>query len=107
MPSKGRQRASRQAQLRNRKRKSPKSQVVDSRVGENSEPQVVKDATTGVEEKVSQSSAKSVRQVAKTAPSASSTLAYGYLGGEIKRIGVSAAIIVALLVALSFTAIAA
>jgi len=38
MPSKGKQRASRQAQLRNRKRKSSKSQVVDSRTATTSSP---------------------------------------------------------------------
>ena len=36
MPSKGKQRASRQAQIRNKRRKPAKSQVVDSRVTQNS-----------------------------------------------------------------------
>lgn len=106
MPSKGNQRASRQAQLRNRKRKSAKSHVVDSRVTENPRVELEVDTTNQVRQEVTKSQTKTVQQKTNTNVSTSNVLTYEYLGGEIKRIGIAAAVIVALLIALSFSSIA-
>ena len=107
MPSKGKQRASRQAQLRNRKRKSAKSQVVDSRTTTTSSPPP--QSVSGVEqiEPVRRNAeSDAVRRVPTTAQTGASALRYEYLGSEVKRIAIVAAIIVVLLVALSFSPVA-
>jgi len=108
MPSKGKQRASRQAQLRNRKRKSAKSQVVDSRTTTTaaSDPKT-ESVLEPVEQLSSNTESKPVRRVPTTAQAGVSTLRYEYLGSEVKRIAIVAAIIVVLLVALSFSSITA
>ena len=105
MPSKGKQRASRQAQLRNKRRKSPKSQVVDSRVTQNSSPPAQVDSAIEIEPIGSTSQTKPTLIAGRPAQVGTNVLRYEYLGSEIKRIFVAAAVIVILLVALSFTSI--
>ena len=108
MPSKGKQRASRQAQLRNRKRKSAKSQVVDSRTDITSSPASQSGSSVEQVEPVgTNAEPKIVRRVPTTAQAGVSALRYEYLGSEVKRIAIVAAIIVVLLVALSFSPITA
>jgi len=108
MPSKGKQRASRQAQLRNKRRKSSKSQVVDSRVTQNSSPSAQVDSAIEIEPIVATSKRKPIPQsTGRPAQAGTNVLRYEYLGSEIKRISVAAAVIVILLVALSFTSITA
>ena len=108
MPSKGKQRASRQAQLRNKRRKSSKSQVVDSRVTQNSSSSAQVDSAIEIEPIVSTSETKQIRQnTGRPAQVGTNVLRYEYLGSEIKRISVVAAVIVILLVALSFSPITA
>ena len=107
MPSKGKQRASRQAQLRNKRRKSAKSQVVDSRVTQNSSPSGPGDSAIEIEPIGSTSETKPTLIADRPAPVGTNVLRYEYLGSEIKRISVAAAVIVILLVALSFTSITA
>ena len=107
MPSKGKQRASRQAQLRNKRRKSAKSQVVDSRVTQNSSPSAQVDSAIEIEPIGSTSKTKPTLIAGRPAQFGTNVLRYEYLGSEIKRIAVAAAVIVILLVALSFTSITA
>ena len=108
MPSKGKQRASRQAQLRNKRRKSSKSQVVDSRVTQNSSSSAQVDSAIEIEPIVSTSETKQIRQnTGRPDQVGTNVLRYEYLGSEIKRISVAAAVIVILLVALSFSPITA
>jgi len=107
MPSKGKQRASRQAQLRNKRRKSAKSQVVDSRVTQNSSPSAQVDSAIEIEPIGSTSETKPTLIAGRPAQFGTNVLRYEYLGSEIKRIAVAAAVIVILLVALSFSPITA
>lgn len=107
MPSKGKQRASRQAQLRNKRRKSAKSQVVDSRVTQNSSPSAQVDSAIEIEPIGSTSQTKPTLIAGRSAQVGTNVLRYEYLGSEIKRIAVAAAVIVILLVTLSFTSITA
>ncbi len=108
MPSKGKQRASRQAQLRNRKRKSAKSQVVDSRTAITTSPAAQPESGSVLEEQPGTPlGSKPVRQASTTVQGGVGALRYEYLGSEVKRIAIVAAIIVLVLVALSFTAITA
>ena len=107
MPSKGKQRASRQAQLRNKRRKSAKSQVVDSRVTQNSSPSAQVDSAIEIEPIGSTSETKPTLIAGRPAQFGTIVLRYEYLGSEIKRIAVAAAVIVILLVTLSFTSITA
>ena len=107
MPSKGKQRASRQAQLRNKRRKSAKSQVVDSRVTQNSSPSAQVDSAIEIEPIGSTSQTKPTLIAGRPAQGGTNLLRYEYLGSEIKRIFVAAAVIVILLVTLSFTSITA
>ena len=107
MPSKGKQRASRQAQLRNKRRKSVKSQVVDSRVTQNSSPSAQVDSAIEIEPIGSTSETKPTLIAGRPAQVGTNVLRYEYLGSEIKRIAVAAAVIVILLVTLSFTSITA
>ena len=108
MPSKGKQRASRQAQLRNRKRKSAKSQVVDSRTEITTSPAVQPESDSiSLEQPGTNLESKPVRQVSTTVQGGVGALRYEYLGSEVKRIAIVAAIIVLVLVALSFTSITA
>ena len=107
MPSKGKQRASRQAQLRNKRRKSAKSQVVDSRVTQNSSPSAQVDSAIEIEPIGSTSETKPTLIAGRPAQFGTNVLRYEYLGSEIKRISVAAAFIVILLVALSFSPITA
>ena len=108
MPSKGKQRASRQAQLRNRKRKSAKSQVVDSRTAITTSPAAQPESGSVQEEQPGTPlGSKPVRQASTTVQGGVGSLRYEYLGSEVKRIAIVAAIIVLVLVALSFTAITA
>ena len=107
MPSKGKQRASRQAQLRNKRRKSAKSQVVDSRVTQNTSPSAQVDSAIEIEPIGSTSETKPTLIAGRPAQFGTNVLRYEYLGSEIKRISIAAAVIVTLLVALSFTSITA
>ncbi|HBR64872.1 MAG TPA: hypothetical protein DEA18_03635, partial [Dehalococcoidia bacterium] len=101
------QRASRQAQLRNKRRKSAKSQVVDSRVTQNSSPSAQVDSAIEIEPIGSTSETKPTLIAGRPAQFGTNVLRYEYLGSEIKRIAVAAAVIVILLVTLSFTSITA
>ena len=107
MPCKVKQRASRQAQLRNKRRKSAKSQVVDSRVTQNSSPSAQVDSAIEIEPIGSTSETKPTLIAGRPAQFGTNVLRYEYLGSEIKRIAVAAAVIVILLVTLSFTSITA
>ena len=107
MPSKGKQRASRQAQLRNKRRKSAKSQVVDSRVTQNSSPSAQVDSAIEIEPIGSTSETQPTLIAGRPAQFGTNVLRYEYIGSEIKRIAVAAAVIVILLVTLSFTSITA
>jgi len=108
MPSKGKQRASRQAQLRNKKRKSTKSQVVDSRTEITTLPasQPESGSAAGEQPRTNLES-KPVRQAPAAVQTSVGALRYEYLGSEVKRIAIVAAIIVLVFVALSFTSITA
>ena len=99
MPSKGRQRASRQAQLKNRKRKTSKnSNVFDSRdkVEESGAPSSRKDNVI--------ETTPTPRQTAGR-PTLSGTLEYTHLSGELKQIGIMALLIVIIMAALTFSPI--
>ena len=103
MPSKGKQRASRQAQLRSR-RKRGKSQVVDSR-RDQSEPQnIVLDNNSPSSSISTHSPVKNAGPNirATPAPSHSTTLSYPYLGSELKRIAIVSGIVVVALLGFSF-----
>lgn len=107
MPSKGNRAASRQANLRRKKRRG-KGAAQSFEVGpteskralvdvENSETPASPNPATGVLEPTSaRPSRPSRRYETETVPR------YEYLGGELKRIGFTTSIIVGLLVALSF-----
>ena len=107
MPIKGKQRASRPAHIRNKRRKSAKSQVVDSRVTQNSSPSAQVDSAIEIEPIGSTSETKPTLIAGRPAQFGTNVLRYEYLGSEIKRIAVAAAVIVILLVTLSFTSITA
>ena len=99
MPSKGRQRASRQAQLKNRKRKTSKnSNVFDSRdkVEESSAPSSRKDNVIETTPTPRQTTGR---------PTLSGTLEYTHLSGELKQIGIMALLIVIIMAALTFSPI--
>ena len=99
MPSKGRQRASRQAQLKNRKRKTSKnSNVFDSRdkVEESRTPSSQKDNAVETTPVPRQSTGR---------PALSGTLEYTHLPGELKQIGIMALLIVIIMAALTFSPI--
>ena len=103
MPSKGRQRASRQAQLKNRKRKTSKnSNVFDSRgkVEENRTPSVQNDS--GLEPTLTP---RQTPQRPTTRPTGSGTLEYTHLSGELRQIGIVALLIIIIITALTFTPI--
>jgi len=103
MPSKGRQRASRQSQLKSRKRKTSKnSNVFDSR-------------DTITESKVSANPDNSPtkespisKQTATQTPTRSikgGTLSYEHLSAELRQIGIVASLIVAIILVISFSPI--
>ncbi len=103
MPSKGKQRASRQAQLRSR-RKRGKSQVVDSR-RDQSEPQIIvldnnSPSCCSITPSPVKNPGSNIR--ATPAPSHSTTLSYPYLGSELKRIAIVSGIVVLALLGFSF-----
>ena len=103
MPSKGRQRASRQAQLKNRKRKTSKnSNVFDSRdkVEESSAPSSRKDNVI----ETTPTPTPTPRQTTGR-PTLSGTLEYTHLSGELKQIGIMALLIVIIMAALTFSPI--
>ena len=103
MPSKGRQRASRQAQLKNRKRKTSKnSNVFDSRsnIEENRTPSVQNDS--GLE---TNPAPRQTTQRPTTRPTVSGTLEYTHLSGELRQIGIVALLIIIIITALTFSPI--
>ena len=103
MPSKGKQRATRQAQLRSR-RKRGKSHVVDSR-RDHSEPQnIVLDNNSHSSSSITPSPVKNAgpNLRATPAPSHSTTLSYPYLGSELNRIAIVSGIVVVALLGFSF-----
>ncbi len=103
MPSKGRQRASRQAQLKNRKRKTSKnSNVFDSRgkVEENRTPSVQNDS--GLE---TTPTLRQTPQRPTTRSTGSGTLEYTHLSGELRQIGIVALLIIIIITALTFSPI--
>ncbi len=109
MPSKGNRAASRQAKLRQKKRRgkgadqafdvgpaeSKRALAEAEGVGTPEKPSPAP-STLGPAPATPRPSRRARRAEAETAPR------YGYLGGELKRIGVTTSIIVVLLVALSF-----
>ena len=103
MPSKGRQRASRQAQLKNRKRKTSKnSNVFDSRgkVEENRTPSVQNDSGWETTPTLRQTP-----QRPTTRSTGSGTLEYTHLSGELRQIGIVALLIIIIITALTFSPI--
>ena len=105
MPSKGRQRASRQAQLKNRKRKTSKNaNVFDSRDNVKDNENVSVDNNDGIEAvQVTRQTNPKPRPV--TRATASGTLEYVHLAGELKQIGIVALIIIVIIAALTFSPI--
>ncbi|MAP37542.1 MAG: hypothetical protein CL698_07830 [Chloroflexi bacterium] len=101
MPSKGKQRASRQAQLRS-KRKRSRSHVVDSR-RDHSEPRNTTTEDTSFSADTTPAS-PTRRPEPETRATASSPAAlnYPYLGSELKRIAIVSGIVVIALVGFSF-----
>ena len=102
MPSKGRQRASRQAQLKNRKRKTSKnSNVFDSRsnIEENRTPS---ENDSGLE---TNPAPRQTTQRPTTRPTVSGTLEYTHLSGELRQIGIVALLIIIIITALTFSPI--
>ena len=101
MPSKGKQRASRQAQLRS-KRKRCRSHVVDSR-RDHSEPRNTTTEDTSFSADTTPAS-PTRRPEPETRATASSPAAlnYPYLGSELKRIAIVSGIVVIALVGFSF-----
>ena len=102
MPSKGKQRASRQAQLRNKRRKG-RTQVVDSRresTLESDSEEVITPVKSASVTLPKQTNTPKRAHVTSTTPG--NNLTYEYLGGEIRQIGIVATVIVALLVAFTF-----
>ena len=101
MPSKGKQRASRQAQLRS-KRKRSRSHVVDSR-RDHSEPRNTTTEDTSFSADTTPAS-PTRRPEPETRATASSPAAlnYPYLGSELKRIAIISGIVVIALVGFSF-----
>lgn len=99
MPSKGRQRASRQAQLKNRKRKTSKnSNVFDSR-GK------VEESRTPTSQKDNAIETTPVPRQSTGRPTLSGTLEYTHLSGELKQIGIMALLIIIIMAALTLSPI--
>ena len=96
MPSKGKNRAARQSQLRN-KRKKGSANVVDSRTQQSK-------ASTEISPPVIESSAIPQKEVTKKMRSSSSTtlLKYPYLKGELIRISSISVIILLALISFNF-----
>ena len=101
MPSKGKQRASRQAQLRNKRRKG-RTQVVDSRRDSTLESDSEEDITPANASVTLPKQTNIPKRAPVTSTTPGSNLTYEYLGGEIRQIGIVATVIVALLVAFTF-----
>ena len=101
MPSKGKQRASRQAQLRS-KRKRSKSHVVDSR-RDHSEPRntPAEDSSFSIDKPPDSSAIRPEPKIRSTT-SPPTALNYPYLGSELKRIAIVSGIVVIALVGFSF-----
>ena len=101
MPSKGKQRASKQAQLRS-KRKRSRSHVVDSR-RDHSEPRnITAEDTSFSTDKTPASPARKPEPEIRATASSSTALNYPYLGSELKRIAIVSGIVVIALVGFSF-----
>ena len=101
MPSKGKQRASRQAQLRSKRKKS-KSHVVDSR-RDHSEPQnTTTEASSFSTDTTPASPGTRPEPVIRATASPSTALNYPYLSSELKRIAIVSGIVVLTLVGFSF-----
>ena len=101
MPSKGKQRASRQAQLRS-KRKRSKSHVVDSR-RDQSEPRNTTTENRSFSFQTAPASPNTRLEPAiRTTASPSTALNYPYLSSELKRIAIVSGIVVLALVGFSF-----
>ena len=104
MPSKGRQRASRQTQLKSKRRKG-RARVVDSRPdgskesATNLQPSNPSYSSTPPSPKIGVSQSPQRSQVPT---SAATPLEYTYLPGEIRQIGIVASIVVLLLIAFTF-----
>ena len=101
MPSKGKQRASRQAQLRS-KRKRSRSHVVDSR-RDHSEPRnpTTEDTSFSADTTPASPTRRPEPETRATA-SSPAALNYPYLGSELKRIAIVSGIVVIALVGFSF-----
>ena len=101
MPSKGKQRASRQAQLRS-KRKRSKSHVVDSR-RDHSEPRNTTTEASSLSIDTAPASPDTRPEPAiRTTASPSTALNNPYLGSELKRIAIVSGAVVLALVVFSF-----
>ena len=105
MPSKGRQRASRQAQLKSRRRKG-RTQVVDSRRDVSGVTSTGSESDSTDSAHVVSSSVQnvdiSVKPAQITSKSNVGALTYRYLGSEIKQIGLVCSVIIVLLIAFTF-----
>ena len=108
MPSKGRQRASRQTQIKSKRRKG-RSRVVDSRTDGS------KESAASTNTRPSSFSANSQSKLSPTeinespsprssqvTASAATPLEYPYLPGEIRQVGIVASIVLLLLIAFTF-----
>ena len=101
MPSKGKQRASRQAQLRS-KRKRSRSHVVDSR-RDHSEPRnTTTEDTSFSADTTPASPTRRPEPEPRATASSPAALNYPYLGSELKRIAIVSGIVVIALVGFSF-----
>ena len=105
MPSKGRQRASRQAQLKNRKRKTSKNaNVFDSRDNVEDNKNLSVDENGEIETtQVTRQANPKPKPV--TRATSSGTLEYVHLAGELKQIGIVALLIIVIIAALTLSPI--
>ncbi len=110
MPSKSRRAASRQTQMKRKRRGKPRTQEFDAGPSESSRPIAIDEGLdeagtetavaateTQPSRPVARKTQRSRRQVTSEAP-----LVYGYLGSELKRIGVITVLIAIALAVLTF-----
>ncbi|MCH8206465.1 MAG: hypothetical protein IH956_05615 [Chloroflexi bacterium] len=110
MPSKSRRAASRQTQMKRKRRGKPRTQEFDLGPAESRQSTAVDEAMeeAGVETAISVTEAAPSRPVARSARrsrrqvTSEAPLVYGHLGSELKRIGAITALIAVALVVLTF-----
>jgi hypothetical protein len=99
MPSKGKNRASRQSQLRNKRKKSS-TKVVDSRPQAKESP--IKNEPSSNSEFTKTTSEEIDVLSKKTSSSTMSSLTYPYIKGELLRISSASLIIIIILISFTF-----